>query len=74
MLRQVPFKSAVRALAVLALLPMLGGCEMVVLNPAGDIARQQGQLIVMSTLLMLLCGLGILLIERVRLPGIKEEW
>lgn len=33
-----------------------------------------GQSLAMSTLLMLLCGLGILLIERVRLPGIKEEW
>ncbi len=40
----------------LLLLPlaMLAGCNMVVLNPSGDIARQQGQLIVVSTVLMLL--------------------
>jgi cytochrome o ubiquinol oxidase subunit 2 len=40
------------ALLVLALL--LAGCNMVVLNPSGDIAAQQGRLVVISTLLMLL--------------------
>ena len=44
-----------RALPVLATLPLLAGCgEMIVLDPAGDIARQQGNLVVISTLLMLL--------------------
>src|SRR5437016_3249435 len=40
----------------LLLLPlaMLAGCNTVVLNPSCDIARQQGQLIVVSTVLMLL--------------------
>ena len=40
----------------LGLLPiaLLSGCNMVVMNPSGDIARQQGQLVVASTLLMLL--------------------
>src|SRR3954464_11680719 len=40
----------------LLLLPLmlLAGCDLVVLNPSGDIAAQQGQLIVVSTLLMLL--------------------
>ena len=40
----------------LMLLPLtlLAGCDWVVLNPSGDIAAQQGQLIVVSTLLMLL--------------------
>jgi len=33
---------------------MLAGCNTVVLNSSGDIARQQGQLIVISTVLMLL--------------------
>ncbi len=33
---------------------MLAGCNMVVLNPSGDIAAQQGRLVVISTLLMLL--------------------
>ena len=35
-------------------LTLLAGCDWVVLNPSGDIAAQQGQLIVVSTLLMLL--------------------
>jgi cytochrome o ubiquinol oxidase subunit II len=41
---------------LLLLLPaaLLAGCETVVLNPSGDIAAQQGNLIMMSTLLMLL--------------------
>jgi cytochrome o ubiquinol oxidase subunit 2 len=33
---------------------MLGGCGTVLLNPSGDIADQQGKLIVVSTVLMLL--------------------
>ena len=40
------------ALAPLAL--ALGGCDFVVLNPAGDIALQQRDLVVISTVLMLL--------------------
>ncbi|WP_199556431.1 ubiquinol oxidase subunit II [Sandaracinobacteroides hominis] len=39
------------SLAPLALLP---GCDMVVLDAAGDIARQQGNLVILSTLLMLI--------------------
>jgi len=37
-------------------------------------ALNYGQALAMSTLLMVICGLGILLIERVRLPGLREEW
>lgn len=33
---------------------LLAGCDTVVLNPSGDIAAQQGRLVVVSTLLMLL--------------------
>jgi cytochrome o ubiquinol oxidase subunit 2 len=33
---------------------LLGGCDMVVLRPSGYVASQQGQLVVISTLLMLL--------------------
>lgn len=36
------------------LLPLLGGCQMVVLDPAGDVAQQQGDLVVISTVLMLI--------------------
>ncbi|WP_443970656.1 ubiquinol oxidase subunit II [Sphingobium sp. CR28] len=43
-----------RFTAPLLLLPLLGGCGMVVLDPAGDVARQQGNLVIISTLLMLL--------------------
>ncbi|MEH6561109.1 MAG: ubiquinol oxidase subunit II [Marinobacter sp.] len=40
----------------LALLPLtlLGGCGMVVMDPSGDIASQQADLIIVSTLLMLI--------------------
>lgn len=34
-------------------LPLVAGCDWVVMNPAGDIARQQSQLIIVSTALML---------------------
>jgi cytochrome o ubiquinol oxidase subunit 2 len=45
-----------RALGLLSLmsLALLSGCNMVVMNASGDIARQQGRLVVVSTLLMLL--------------------
>jgi cytochrome o ubiquinol oxidase subunit 2 len=43
-----------RWLPVLGALPFLTGCNMIVLDPAGDVARQQGDLIVLSTALMLL--------------------
>jgi cytochrome o ubiquinol oxidase subunit II len=46
----------------LLLLPlaMLAGCNTVVLNASGDIARQQGNLIVISTVLMLLIIVPVL--------------
>ncbi|MEQ1539549.1 MAG: ubiquinol oxidase subunit II [Sphingorhabdus sp.] len=47
-------RSGFRLVAVLALVPLLGGCDMVVLDPAGDVARQQGNLVIISTALMLL--------------------
>jgi len=37
-------------------------------------ALNYGQALAMSTLLMVICGLGILLIEGVRLPGLRDEW
>jgi len=40
--------------ALILLMPMLGGCDMVVMNPSGDIAVQQRDLIVISTILMML--------------------
>ncbi|TPE65061.1 ubiquinol oxidase subunit II [Sandaracinobacter neustonicus] len=43
-----------RITPVLLLTPLLSACDMIVLNPAGDVAQQQGDLVVISTLLMLL--------------------
>lgn len=49
-----------RAAPLLPLLPLLGGCDMVVLNAAGDVARQQGNLVLISTGLMLLIILPVM--------------
>ena len=46
--------SRLRNLLLLPLVALLGGCNFVVLNPAGDIAVQQRDLVVISTALMLL--------------------
>ncbi len=43
-----------RLLALMLVAPLLGGCDLVVLNPAGDVALQQRDLVVISTVLMLL--------------------
>lgn len=42
------------AVAALAAAVPLGGCDLVVMNPAGDVARQQADLILWSTGLMLI--------------------
>ncbi|MEC5161957.1 MULTISPECIES: ubiquinol oxidase subunit II [unclassified Janthinobacterium] len=46
--------SLIRRGATLLPLVLLAGCNTVVMNPSGDIAAQQGKLIVVSTLLMLI--------------------
>ena len=48
--------STLKRLRALLLLPaaLLAGCDLVVLHPAGAVAAQQGHLIVVSTMLMLL--------------------
>ncbi|WP_245259775.1 ubiquinol oxidase subunit II [Methylopila sp. 73B] len=43
-----------RRLVLLPLLGLLAGCNLVVMKPSGDIASQQSDLIVISTILMLL--------------------
>ena len=50
----MPFPKSLRAAPLLALATLLAGCNAVVLNPAGDVAAQQGRLVVASTVLMLL--------------------
>lgn len=47
-------RSSVQAVVLLAAIGMLSGCDLLVLNPAGDIAARQGDLIVVATLLMLI--------------------
>ncbi len=41
-------------LSLAATIPFLSGCDMVVMSPSGDIAIQQRDLIIVSTILMLL--------------------
>ncbi|MEI2455268.1 MULTISPECIES: ubiquinol oxidase subunit II [Lysobacter] len=48
------FKTLLRPLLTAGATLALAGCNTVVLNPSGDIAQQQGNLIVISTVLMLL--------------------
>jgi cytochrome o ubiquinol oxidase subunit 2 len=49
-------------LAPLAALPLLSGCGMVVLDPAGDVARQQGMLVMVSTGLMLIIIIPVMIL------------
>ena len=51
---QTTRKCAVRALILLPLTGMLGACNAIVLHPAGDVAMQQRDELIISTLLMLL--------------------
>ncbi|TFW33729.1 ubiquinol oxidase subunit II [Massilia horti] len=52
----------VRRGLVLASLAALAGCNAVVMNPSGDIAKQQAHLIVISTLLMLLIIVPVIIL------------
>lgn len=51
---------ALRPFALLALPALLGGCNLVVLSPAGEVARRQGDLVMISTVLMLLIILPVM--------------
>ena len=52
--------------ATLAAAPLaLGGCDMIVMNPAGDVARQQADLILWSTGLMLLIIVPVMVLTAV---------
>ncbi len=51
-----------RPLVLLGLVPLLAGCNLVVLDPAGDVARQQGNLILISTALMLLIIVPVMIL------------
>ncbi|WP_262296336.1 ubiquinol oxidase subunit II [Microvirga sesbaniae] len=47
-------RRSLRGLALIAVAGLLAGCDLVVMNPSGDIAVQQRNLIIASTALMLL--------------------
>lgn len=51
-----------RGLVLVAALPLLAGCNAVLLSPSGDIALQQRNLIIISTGLMLLIIVPVILL------------
>ena len=52
-------------LACAGVAALLAGCDTVVIRPSGDIAAQQGQLVVVSTLLMLLIVVPVIVLTLV---------
>ena len=54
--------SRLRALALLSLAVLLAGCNTVLMSPSGDVAAQQGRLIVVSTVLMLLIVVPVIIL------------
>ncbi|HWU78248.1 MAG TPA: ubiquinol oxidase subunit II [Rhodanobacter sp.] len=50
-----------RGLLLLPLAPLFGGCNMVLLHPAGDVARQQSDLMIASVILMSLIIVPVLI-------------
>jgi cytochrome o ubiquinol oxidase subunit II len=60
-----PSRALAAPLALLALPLVLGGCDMVVMNPSGDVARQQADLILWSTGLMLLIIVPVMVLTAV---------
>ena len=47
---------------LIAALPLLSGCNAVLLSPSGDVALQQRNLIIISTVLMLLIIVPVILL------------
>ncbi len=60
--QSIPVPRRLRALAILPLLVLIAGCSGTVLDPAGDIARQQRDLIYISTVLMLLIIVPVMIL------------
>jgi len=57
-----PSSRSVRSLLALVPLVLVAGCDMVVMNPAGDVARQQRDIILISTGLMLLIIVPVMIL------------
>ncbi|WP_418291981.1 ubiquinol oxidase subunit II [Methylobacterium durans] len=58
--RGSPARTFLSGALLLAVATLLGGCNMIVMNPAGDVAVQQRNLIIASTALMLLVILPVI--------------
>ena len=56
---------AIRATVLASTMMLLGGCNAVVLSPAGDVAAQQRDLLVASTLLMLLIIIPVMVLTAI---------
>lgn len=61
----MPLLKTPRGLWSLLPLALLAGCDTVLLNPSGDIAAQQGKLIIVSTVLMLLIIVPVIILTLV---------
>jgi len=61
----MPLIKNLRALALLPALSLLGGCNAVLMNPSGDVAVQQRDLIMVSTVLMLLIIVPVIVLTLV---------
>lgn len=59
-LDRYPLVRIPRALLLLPLTGLLGGCNVVLMNPSGDVAMQQRDLIIASTVLMMLIILPVM--------------
>ena len=59
---RVSHRARIRGALLAGALAALGGCNTVVMNPAGDVARQQSSLIVWSTVLMLLIIVPVMIL------------
>ena len=53
---------ALASIAALAILPLVSGCNAVVLSPSGDVAQQQRDLIIIATVLMLLIIIPVMVL------------
>ena len=60
--RQVPSVSRLRLIALLPLAALLAGCNFVVLDPSGDIAIQQRDIVLISVALMLLIIIPVMIL------------
>ncbi|MEN1729410.1 MAG: ubiquinol oxidase subunit II [Pseudomonadota bacterium] len=55
-----PLKVVLKFALAFVLIGLLAGCELVLLNPAGDVAAQKGDLIIYATVLMLIIILPVM--------------